>query len=438
MVARTLETRLTLRLLWLVSAVLAGVGVAAVAVTARSLSASDASAARGQAEAARDVVNREVAEGETLEAAIAEAVEAARAQGVRVEVRSSANAAAAPASAGARRDLPALALGACVSFDDEPGLPWDACAIGASGGTTVVAAVPVAAHRSAVAALGRAMATVVALAILALWLAVRGALRAPVSELTQLVAWTRRIVDTEAPAEPPSAGTREIAALETAFDALVRRLLDALGRARANSAHIAHELRTPLTAMSAELEAVHPADDASRAALARARGDLARLADVIEAILVLSDDRRGAERSTSVVNLADLVRELAPAGARVEAPDEALIEGDERLVSLAARNLVENAQKYGRGAVLLRLSRESSVVRLAVLDGGPGLEPAARARMFDRYWRGSADGNGRGLGLALVRAVAERHGGFAEARPGPDGHGLEVTMTFARVVGWHA
>ncbi len=90
----------------------------------------------------------------------------------------------------------------------------------------------------------------------------------------------------------------------------------------------------------------------------------------------------------------------------------------------------------------MRVSREREVVRLSVLDEGsglkePGLSDAARGRMFERYWRSSADGEGRGLGLALVRAVAERHGGRAEARVGSGGVGLEVSMTFDKLTVWH-
>jgi signal transduction histidine kinase len=86
---------------------------------------------------------------------------------------------------------------------------------------------------------------------------------------------------------------------------------------------------------------------------------------------------------------------------------------------------------------LLRVSREDASIRIAVVDGGAGIEAAERGRMFDRYWRKSADGEGRGLGLALVRAVAERHGGSAQVVSGPDGLGLDVSLTLGHVVGWH-
>jgi signal transduction histidine kinase len=430
--ARTLEARLTARLLALAGGVLVTVGIAAVVVTDRELEASDTQAARAQAATALDAFGREIAEGDTPDEAIDEVVTAARSQGVRLSVRG--------ASGQLRRApgemLPELAPGACATVADESGRPWRTCASGDPRGT-VVAAVSIETHRATIRALSRGMAAVVVFALGALWLAVRRALREPVAELTSLVGWTERIVAVQRAIDPPLAHTLEIVRLEAAFDALVRRLLEGLARERANSAHIAHELRTPLTAVTADLGAVRAADDPSREAIARVRGDVARLADVIEAILVLSEGTRPSSRSEAIVNVADIARALAPEGARVEAPDEALVEGDERLVSLATRNLVDNARKYGTGVRLMRVSRDDSTVKLAVIDAGPGLDVEARARMFQRYWRENADGDGRGLGLALVQAVAERHGGRAEAKPGPDGLGLEVGMTLGRVMGWH-
>jgi signal transduction histidine kinase len=430
--ARALEARLTLRLLGLTGSVLVAVAVAGVVVTDRVLDASDTAVARSNAEGACDAVERELAEGDPTGEAVGEVVSDSEAQGVRLSVWPKDGTAPHLVT-----DLPELDPGACATVIDAHGLPWRAC--GASDPRSrTVAAIPITTHRATVRALSRGMVAVVFLAMIALWIAVRRALRAPIAELSSLVGWTARIAETEIAADPPPTETREIAQLESAFDALVRRLLDALARERANSAHIAHELRTPLTSILAELDTV-PADDAAtRGAVVRIRSDVARLTDVIEAILVLSTTRapvRGA-RVDAPMNLADLVRQLAPSDARLQVPDEALVEGDERLVALALRNLLDNARKYGKGARLIRVEREADRVRLAVVDRGAGLDDEARSRMFDRYWRASADGDGRGLGLALVRAVAERHGGQAEANPGHGG-GLDVSMTLGAVVGWH-
>jgi signal transduction histidine kinase len=281
------------------------------------------------------------------------------------------------------------------------------------------------------------MVAVVLAALLTLWLLARRTVRRSLRELTALVHWSGRIVESQQAVDPPPTTTHEIAQLEGAFDALVRRLLDALARERANSAHIAHELRTPLTSIAAELDSIHVPGDAAQAAIARVRADVMRLADVIEAILVLSASRSELRRDDAVVNVADIARDLAPASAKIQAPDEALVHGDERLVALALRNLVENAGRYGTGVDCVRVTREGDAVRIAVVDRGPGLDETARTRMFDRYWRGSADGEGKGLGLALVRAVAERHEGSVDARPGADGRGLQVSLTLGGLIGWH-
>jgi signal transduction histidine kinase len=180
---------------------------------------------------------------------------------------------------------------------------------------------------------------------------------------------------------------------------------------------------------------MQPQNDEDRRRVERMRSDISRLADSIEAILVLAEGATHT-RSTAIVNLADLARERA-GDVSVEAPEEALIEGDEHLLSMALHNMLENAERYAGGARLLRLSREGEAIRLSVVDHGPGLGEGEEARVFERYFRGVRDGRGVGLGLAFVRAVAERHGGRAEARPGPGGEGLEVSMLVGPATGWH-
>ncbi len=424
MAARTLEARLTQRLVALAGLVLVALGVAAVLVTDRVLERADTSAASNEADGAVDALSRELGEGDGAGEALAEVVAASEGRGILLVARTLG---VTKATRGGEV-LGDVRTGRCSTVMDSNSRPWRACAA-TRGDIAVIAAVGIGSHRAAVAILARGMAVAVVLGLLALWLAVRYTLRVPIGELTSLVGWTEGIIESENASPPPQAGTAEIARLERAFDALVRRLLEALARARANSAHIAHELRTPLTSILAELDAMKTQDEP---AVARIRGDVARLSDVIEAILVLSDPQ-GKKIAGSIVNVADLARDLAPQGARVEAPDEALVEVDERLVTLALRNLIDNARKYGRGVQAIRVSRDGSQVRVAVQDDGPGLDERAREQMFDRYWRGTADGDGRGLGLAFVRAVAERYGGQAMAEPDPVGRGTHVSMTLGAI-----
>ncbi|HEY2514036.1 MAG TPA: HAMP domain-containing sensor histidine kinase [Polyangiaceae bacterium] len=439
--AQGLQARLTTRLLGLMAMVVVAMGGAAVAVADRLLETSDSDVARAHALDALDSLHVELGEGDSFAKAASEVTMATQRDGARLRLEHGEQTFGDPL-------LGAVPSSACLTLDVS-GDPWRAC--GARGDQDrAVAAVPIGAHRAAIAALWRGMGAVVVAAMLLVWLAIRQALRRPLAEIDAVVSWTGRILDASVPETPPPAEIREVAQLEAAFDALVRKLLDGLARERASSAHIAHELRTPLTAIVAELSAVKPLDDASKGAIARARSDVARLADVIDAILVLSegprsrgrrDDRRDSAsrpdwRAPGIVNLADLARELAPAGTQVLAPDEALVEADEHLVRLALRNLLDNARKYAGGARQVRVSNGEGGARLSVIDEGPGVEAPARERMFDRYWRGSADGEGRGLGLALVRAVAERHGGTAQAASREGSRGLEVSLTLGHVLEW--
>jgi two-component system sensor histidine kinase MprB len=431
--ARTLERRLRDRLLAVTAPAFAGVAIASVIVTARSLEAADSDVAAMHARGALRMLKDELTEGDPLELALHEAIAETEADGVRIAIRHK----DAPVTAGKEAmvgGLAQLAAGSCASAEDERGRAWRACAA-EDGDFDAVVAIDVENHRAVVRTLLEAMLVVVLAMVLAAVVAVRLALRKPLASLRALVAWSERVVSTEgAPPSPPVADTPEIARLTTSFDALVHRLLDALGRERANSAHIAHELRTPLTAIRAELEAM-PSTGAD--AVARMRADVASLARVIDAILILSAPAEAHTRE-SVVNVADVVRELVTHETNVEAPDEALVDADPRLVELALQNLLENARKYsGRAARSVSVTRADAGVRVAVRDDGPGVDEETRAKMFERYWRGTRDREGSGLGLALVRAVAERHGGTAEASPNPTGRGLEVAITFGRVVGWH-
>jgi two-component system OmpR family sensor kinase len=427
--ARSLELTLRGRLLAVLVPALGGVALATVAIVWLALARADEQAARDRAHAALHLLASELAEGDAVQVALDEVVRGAETAGVRVWLRRgavSAKGASPPVHPGE---------GACRGFEADDGR-WCGCAV-RDGEAEAVVAVSTAAHDGVVRAVGVSTALVALVALALAVLASRASLRAPLASVDALVTWAERLVRVEEPAPAPlpapaSDASAEIARLAAAFDALVRRLFETLERERARSAFIAHELRTPLTAMRAELEALAAREPSARELV----GDIDGLSRAIEAILALAQPRTG-EAEGEVVNVADLARELSPQAAVIEAPDEALVRGDEALLALALRNMLENADKHGGGATHVAVRRDGDGIELVVRDEGGGLDAQACARAFERHWRASSSASGSGLGLALVEAVATRHGGAADARPNPGGKGLEVRVRLGAVVGWH-
>jgi signal transduction histidine kinase len=437
--ARTLEAKLTARLLAVVAPALLAVGAASVVLTWWALDAADTQAARERAEATLATIRNEMREPDPLEKAVAEVVDSIDEVAGSVAVTSLETGRVFHS----QRRVPASLLdtlsGRCASARDVAGEAWRACTV-RDARVQVVAAIDVTAHARVVRTVAEGVALGILMALFAAAVAVRSSLASALASVRALVSWSERVVEASDVPPAPAADTPEITRLATAFDDVVRRLVDAIARAHATSEHIAHELRTPLTTIRAELEALasgaSPAD--APQVVARLRADVDKLSRVIDAILVLAAPPGTASPDGSIVNLADVARDLAAPETSIEAPDEALVIGEPRLVELALSNLLENARKHaGKEARAIRVARVGDAVRVAVVDDGPGLSDEERARMFERYWRASTRGGGTGLGLALVRAVARRHGGEADARANAGGAGLEVGVTFGNVVGWH-
>jgi signal transduction histidine kinase len=211
-------------------------------------------------------------------------------------------------------------------------------------------------------------------------------------------------------------------------DRMLVRLEEGLRRERTFVADASHELRTPLTMLKMELELMRqerPEGDEFDAALEAAIGDTDRLATLSEDLLVLAR----ADRDRLPVNReeVDVGTLLAAVAARYPAEqltvgalgglggEPLTIEADRTRLEQALGNLIDNALAHGAPPVRLSAVRRESTVELHVADAGKGFPPDFLPQAFDRFSQASPGdgGSGTGIGLAIVRAIAEAHGGTA-------------------------
>ena len=225
--------------------------------------------------------------------------------------------------------------------------------------------------------------------------------------------------------------------------ATINDMLDRIGRlmdgVRQVSNSIAHDLRTPITRARARLEdaaghAANPAD--LRCAIERAVADLDGVTAVFQALLRISEIEAGARRSAFVsmdarpllADLAELygaVAEEKRLRLELQAAAELRVRGDRELIQQAVANLLDNAIKFSPPGGTIHLAGETGPegVRITTTDQGPGIPPEDVLRATDRFYRGETARStpGFGLGLTLVRAVAQLHGGtllLENANPG--------------------
>jgi len=226
----------------------------------------------------------------------------------------------------------------------------------------------------------------------------------------------------------------EFGRLATVFNDTLSRLHDSFDRLRRFAADASHELRTPLTAMRSVGEVALEAElDASRyrEVIGSMLEEVHRLTHLVDSLLVLTRADSGTTKAAREVvelaglagSVADHLRVLAEekqqslsveAGARVEAL------GDAAILRLGLMNLLHNAIKYtpNGGAIQVRAkSTPSGQSSIEVQDSGPGIAPAHRERIFERFYRaepGRAGEAGAGLGLAIARWAVAANGGRIE------------------------
>jgi signal transduction histidine kinase len=262
---------------------------------------------------------------------------------------------------------------------------------------------------------------------------------APVEAIRGRVA---QISATGLGARVPVPGTGdEVAGLAETMNAMLDRLEESAKRQRRFVADASHELRSPLATIrgTAELGVNHPetTDWTSSAQVVLAETE--RLEHLVSDLLLLArSDESGLSLRADDVDLDDIVtaevarlRSLAVQDVVVDVR-AARVRGDAQHLSRAVRNLVDNAARHAATTITLRLRTRDGHAVLEVGDDGPGIDPADRERVFQRFVRldDSRDrgSGGTGLGLAITREIAHAHGGTVMAMDDAGGLGACLRM----------
>ncbi|MDP9109957.1 MAG: ATP-binding protein, partial [Pseudomonadota bacterium] len=237
----------------------------------------------------------------------------------------------------------------------------------------------------------------------------------------------------------------EIAPVAQALNALLARLQRAFAHQRAFVADAAHELRSPLTALKLQLQLLARAEDttARAEALQHLHDGVDRAGHLIGQLLTAAQtDPNDTAAHLAPVDFSELVRQCVAdlfvlAQARqidltLHGNAQVQINANAPRLQILVRNLIDNAVRYtpSGGAVVVGLERTDGAWLLCVDDSGPGIPPAERARAFDRFYRGAnQDQTGSGLGLSIVKNIADQHGATVTLDTAALG-GLQVRVRF--------
>jgi signal transduction histidine kinase len=292
-------------------------------------------------------------------------------------------------------------------------------AIALPDGRWLVARAPRRHHRHPAYGIVLSLGAIALIVALFAYPVVRGLTR----RLERLQAGVEKLGQGDLAARVEVQGRDEVARLAQSFNAAAGRIEALVTAHKMLLANASHELRTPLSRIRLGLELIKQKPDPAReVALER---DIAELDALIEEVLLAS--RLDAVGELDVRDEVDLLAVAAEEAARYEdhrvTGTPVLVRGDPRLLRRLVRNLLENAARHGAPPVEVEVAREAGRARLSVRDAGPGIAPAERERIFEPFRRGraKASAGGSGLGLALVRQIARRHGGDATLAPSAEG-----------------
>lgn len=274
----------------------------------------------------------------------------------------------------------------------------------------------------AIAIVIQVMLTVLVLTAVVAWFVVRRTLE-PLNLLTHAA---KTVSESDLTRRIPVHGVDEISELTLRFNEMLDRLQLAFAAQRDFISDAGHELRTPITIIRGHLELLGDDPDEQRETLDLVTDELDRMSRFVDDLLLLAKAEQPNFLRLEIVDVASLAEELfAKAKAlgdrhwRLENLAQGRIVGDRQRLTQAVMNLAQNATQHTQpnDTITLGTALDRHMVRFWVRDTGEGIPQTEQTRIFERFARASSSGRrseGAGLGLAIVRAIAQAHGGTIE------------------------
>jgi signal transduction histidine kinase len=260
------------------------------------------------------------------------------------------------------------------------------------------------------------------------WVAAGDVLR----PLRLLSETARSITETDLSQRIPVDGKDEIAALARTFNEMLDRLEDAFATQQRFVDDAGHELRTPITVIRGQLEVLGDDPVERQETIRVVTGELDRMSRIVDDLLVLARAEQPDFIETHPIDLAELIDDLATKAAALAGRpvarlpvDPAVVLGDSQRLTQAVMNLVSNAVEHNQPGVdvVLGAAANGEWAQIWVTDNGQGIPHHEQQGLFERFARGGSGRRtrGAGLGLSIVKAIAEGHGGAVKVHSGGGG-----------------
>ena len=245
---------------------------------------------------------------------------------------------------------------------------------------------------------------------------------------------------------PVNTSNDELDRLALTLNGMLERIGELMESLRQVSNDIAHDLRTPLSRLRQRLETASTSDSSSsemRDSVAAAISDTDAILETFGALLRIAQIEAGTRKSGFVhLALSDLVQDVVEAYEPaiedqdkhlvVKIEDDIAFAGDRDLLAQLVANLIENSLRHTprNTTIRIELRRHSDGTHLVVADDGPGVPSDQKEKLFDRFYRSDQSRNtpGSGLGLSLVKAIADLHGSTIKLRDNLPGLAVEVSL----------